>query len=76
MIKQAIFTTLALSAAAMFVGCSMWARPEAAGLKSAYTSATNRQEKNPPAASPYNQPLMATGGDLVMLRLSSHDLAS
>jgi hypothetical protein len=78
MIKHAIFTLLVLAAGAMIAGCGTSARPgdaSAAGGNSAITSSEGGQQANPQEATPYNQPLMATGGDLVMLRVRSGGIA-
>ncbi len=70
--KQAIITLLAAAAVAMIAGCgtSMHSGDaNAAGANSTMSSASQDNSKMP-AASPYSQPLMATGGDLVMLRIA------
>jgi len=74
MSKQTIFALLALAAAAMIAGCA----PSASSAGSANTpiaASAGQQETNPPADSPYNQPLMATGGDLVMLHVAPRAIA-
>jgi hypothetical protein len=76
MIKQAVFTFLAVMTAAIVAGCGPLAlsgNAKAAGANSAITSADQQPAK--PQATPYSQPLMATGGDLVMLRVRSPGIA-
>lgn len=74
MTRHTIFTLLVLAAAAFIAGCAPAARP-AAGANSAIATSEGEPENKPPADSPYSQPLMATGGDLVMLRVASRGIA-
>lgn len=71
-----IFALIALAALTMTAGCttSSSGQPQdgVAGTNPAITSAGQDRNEQP---SPYNQPLMATGGDLVMLRSVSRAIA-
>jgi hypothetical protein len=74
--KQITLTLLAL-VAAMIAGCAASARPDnanGAGANAAISSASQPESK-PQSASPYSQPLMATGGDMVMLHVASRGIA-
>ncbi len=65
LIHRAVFTLFTIMVAAILAGCGSSANT-AAGADSAPTAAGQQQGK-PQMATPYSQPLMATGGDLVML---------
>jgi len=61
MIKRGILTLLAITVLAIAAGCAASnGQPGTGAAGSAAEEQTNQ-------ASPYSQPLMATGGDLVML---------
>jgi hypothetical protein len=64
MTKRAILTVLAIAAAAMATGCgpSILSTADAGA-----TAPAGQQQNKPQMVTPYSQPLMATGGDLVML---------
>lgn len=74
MTRQTIFTLLALAAAMFIAGCASTTRP-AADANSAAVTSDGQPETRLPANSPYSQPLMATGGDLVMLPVASLGIA-
>jgi hypothetical protein len=75
MTRQTILTLLALAAAAIVAGCASSA-PSTPSANSPIAASTGQPEENkPPADSPYSQPLMATGGDLVMLRMAPRGIA-
>ncbi len=63
MTTKIIFSVAALVLAAVAAGCTPAAHP---GADTNSTVATSGSQAQPQANSPYNQPLMATGGDLVM----------
>jgi hypothetical protein len=74
--KQVILSLFAVAAAAMLAGCAPSTRPaeaNAAGSNAAISSAGQSEAK--PQDTPYSQPLMATGGDLVMLPVTSRGIA-
>jgi hypothetical protein len=64
MIKSGILTLLAITAVALSVGCAASNGHPATGAADSGSAASTPEEINQP--SPYSQPLMATGGDLVM----------
>ena len=73
MIKPTVLTFLALMTAAIVAGCGslgLSGNAGTAGANPAVVSA-GQQETQPQTATPYSQPLMATGGDMVMLRVRS-----
>jgi ABC-type phosphate/phosphonate transport system substrate-binding protein len=74
--KQAILILFAVAIAAMLAGCAASSSYDAntAGANAAISSAGQTGAK-PQEATPYSQPLMATGGDLVMLRVTSTGIA-
>ena len=73
--QRTTLTLFAVAAAAMLAGCASSA-PSAASANSSIAASSSQPEENqPPADSPYSQPLMATGGDLVMLRVVSRGIA-
>ncbi|HKD68337.1 MAG TPA: hypothetical protein VKB84_15935 [Candidatus Binataceae bacterium] len=75
--KQAIFTIFAVAAAAIVAGCASGpGGANSPGANSAVTSSAGQQQTSPPADSPYSQPLMATGGDMVMLDVTSGGIAA
>ncbi len=74
MTRHTILILLALAAAGIIAGCTPAARP-AAVASPAIAASEGQPENKPPADSPYSQPLMATGGDLVMLRVASRGIA-
>jgi hypothetical protein len=69
--KQVTFVLFALLAAPIIAGCTASAR---SGASSTMTSAGQQQGESP-MDSPLNQPLMATGGDLVILRAAPRVIA-
>jgi hypothetical protein len=74
MIKSSILTLLAISALVMAVGCAVNGHPGgAAGSGSAVATPAEEQVNQP---SPYSQPLMATGGDLVMRDIEKLGIAA
>lgn len=72
-IKPVVFTFLAVMTAAIVAGCGPLALSGNSKANPAVTSAD--QPPTQPQASPYSQPLMATGGDLVMRRVRSTGVA-
>jgi hypothetical protein len=70
-IKQVTFVLFALLAAAIIAGCTASAR---SGDSSTMSSAGQQQDE-PQIDSPFNQPLMATGGDLVILHAAPPGIA-
>ena len=71
--KISILALIALAAVTIVSGCttSSSGQPQA-GAASTNPTVTSAGEDQ---ASPYSQPLMATGGDLVMLRIVSRGIA-
>ena len=65
LIHQAFLILFTIVTAAILAGCGSSANT-AAGADSALRAA-GQHESKPQMATPYSQPLMATGGDLVML---------
>ncbi len=72
MIKNSILTLLAITALAMAAGCAASNGHPVAGAAGSGASAEEQTDQ----ASPYSQPLMATGGDLVMLDLEKLGIAA
>jgi hypothetical protein len=73
-IKQATLV-FALTTAALVAGCSPTARPGDAVNANSAVSSASQQQNEPDTVTPLNQPLMATGGDLVMLQRPSPAIA-
>jgi hypothetical protein len=71
MIKNGILTLLAAVAIAMAAGCTASTDQSGPGAARKSTLGQSQAEQG----SPYTQPLMATGGDLVMLRIQSRGIA-
>jgi len=64
MIKRGILTLLAITAVALTAGCAASNGRPARGAADSGSAASAQEQIDQP--SPYSQPLMATGGDLVM----------
>jgi hypothetical protein len=77
MIKNNIFLTfLAAAALTLAAACTASNGPSGASAGASGSAATAGQEQGEPsAAATFDQPLMATGGDLVMLRAPSRSIA-
>jgi hypothetical protein len=69
MIKPAVFTFLAVMTAAIVAGCGPLGLSGNANTAGANSAVTSANQPTTPEATPYSQPLMATGGDMVMLRV-------
>jgi hypothetical protein len=78
MIKNSfIITFLAAAALTLAAGCtaSNSHSGEGVGTAGSAPSSAGQEQAEPSAAATFNQPLMATGGDLVMLRVPSRSIA-
>ena len=76
MIKPLIVTIFAIATVAMVAGCATLGIPGKTGTSGANSAISSAdQSRTSPQATPYSQPLMATGGDLVMLSLTRSDVA-
>jgi hypothetical protein len=67
MIKRLVFTFLAVITTAIVAGCGSLGVPGNANTAGANPAVTSAGQPTTPQATPYSQPLMATGGDMVML---------
>jgi hypothetical protein len=76
MINSGILTLLAIMALAMAAGCAASNGQPGAGAAGSGSAAGAPAEEQSNQASPYSQPLMATGGDLVMLHWKKGAIAA
>jgi hypothetical protein len=76
-IKQATIVVFALLTTALIAGCAPSAQPGGAdtGGANSTVSSDGQQQNEPQMVTPLSQPLMATGGDLVMLPVRSPGIA-
>ncbi|HEY2104178.1 MAG TPA: hypothetical protein VGH29_00240 [Candidatus Binataceae bacterium] len=74
MIKRLVFSFLAVTTVAIAAGCGPLGLSGTAST-AANPAVTSAGQPSGPQATPYSQPLMAAGGDLVMLCLKARGIA-
>jgi hypothetical protein len=75
MIKNTIVLTFLAAAAITLAACTTSSLSSSENRGAPGSAASLEGQEPASAAATYNQPLMATGGDLVMLRILSRDIA-
>lgn len=74
--KRGLLTLVALALAALAAGCGTLIQPNGGELaRTDSANSTSAQRTGNQMATPYNQPLMATGGDLAMAQRPARGVA-